>query len=62
MRRTVSQLQHALDSRVVIEQAKGYVAGRDGQDLDGAFRVLRETARSQRRPVADVAREVLSTR
>lgn len=62
MRRTVSQLQHALDSRVVIEQAKGYVAGRDGHDLDGAFRVLRETARSQRRPVADVAREVLPTR
>lgn len=59
MHRTVSQLQHALDSRVVIEQAKGYVAGRDGGDIDGAFRTLREAARNQRRPLADVARETL---
>jgi AmiR/NasT family two-component response regulator len=59
MRRTVSQLQHALDSRVVIEQAKGYVAGRDGRDIDEAFRTLREAARNQRRSLADVARETL---
>ena len=58
-RRLATQLQHALDSRVLVEQAKGYVAGRDGHDIGTAFRVLREKARSERRPLADVAREAL---
>ncbi|MFN5651311.1 MAG: ANTAR domain-containing protein, partial [Actinomycetes bacterium] len=58
-RRLAAQLQHALDSRVLVEQAKGYVAGRDGHDIGTAFRVLREKARSERRPLADVAKETL---
>lgn len=55
----VGQLQSALDARVVIEQAKGVLAGRNGHDLDAAFKLLRQKARSERRPIIDVAREIL---
>ena len=58
-RRTAAQLQAALDSRVVVEQAKGYVAGRDGGGLGAAFRLLRDTARRERRALVDIAREAL---
>lgn len=54
-----AQLETALESRVAVEQAKGFLAGRDGVDVNGAFRVLRETARRERRPMVDVAREVI---
>ena len=40
------QLNHALNSRVVIEQAKGMLAERQGVDLEGAFAVLRNHART----------------
>jgi transcriptional regulator with GAF, ATPase, and Fis domain len=52
------QLQGALDSRVVIEQAKGVLAGREGIGLEEAFEVLRRQARAARRPLSEVAREV----
>jgi PAS domain S-box-containing protein len=55
-----SQLQTALDSRVVIEQAKGFLAARDGLDLETAFQRIRAAARSSHRSVHDVAREVLA--
>jgi len=41
-----SQLQHALDSRVVIEQAKGVVAHTQNVDMDVAFQMIRTRARS----------------
>ena len=53
------QLQHALDSRVVIEQAKGVLAHTHNIDMDEAFRRLRERARSSSRRLADVARDVV---
>ena len=46
--RRASQLQKALDSRVVIEQAKGVLAERYSLSLDDAFKMLRQGARSNR--------------
>ncbi|WIE74956.1 GAF and ANTAR domain-containing protein [Curtobacterium sp. MCSS17_007] len=44
--RTQDQLQRALDSRVAIEQAKGFLAQTHEVDLDEAFALLRRWARS----------------
>jgi GAF domain-containing protein len=53
------QLQYALDYRVVIERAVGYLMGVHSLDATTAFNVLRKQARDSRRRVADVATEVL---
>ena len=55
----VEQLQHALTSRVVIEQAKGLLAERAHIGLDEAFRRLRHHARARNHRLSDVAREVI---
>jgi len=52
------QLHHALNSRVVIEQAKGMLAERSKVGVDEAFSVLRGYARRHRRHLSEVAREV----
>jgi transcriptional regulator with GAF, ATPase, and Fis domain len=54
-----AQLQNALDSRVLIEQAKGALSQRRSIAVDEAFRLLRGHARNTRRPLTDVAREVV---
>ena len=53
------QLQYALDYRVVIERAVGYLMGAHRLDAVTAFDLLRRRARDSRRRVADVAAEVL---
>jgi len=53
------QLQTALNSRVVIEQAKGKLAERLGLDMDQAFSVLRDYARSRNRRLSDLARAMV---
>jgi GAF domain-containing protein len=53
------QLQGALDSRVVIEQAKGVLVGRHGLSPRQAFERLRGLARDRRQPLSEVAAEVV---
>lgn len=55
-----AQLQQALDSRVVLEQAKGILAERFGLTVEDAFALLRRTARSRRMNLHDAARKVLA--
>ena len=53
------QLQEALTSRIVIEQAKGVLAERRGVHVDRAFLVLRDHARSTGIKLSAAAREVV---
>ena len=61
LERTVAQLEHALAARVSTERAIGVLAERHGTGARAAFESLRREARSQGRPVAELAREVLSS-
>ena len=58
--RLAAELQLALSSRVVIEQAKGVLVGRHGLTTRQAFERLRRQARDQRRPLPEVAQAVVS--
>lgn len=53
------QLNHALNSRIVIEQAKGMVAERENIDMEQAFSRLRSHARNHNLRLDDVARDVI---
>jgi len=53
------QLQSALNTRVIIEQAKGVIAERGSLDMDGAFGLLRSYARRTQQRLADLARAVV---
>ena len=59
-RTRAQQLQEALDSRVIIEQAKGALSVRLGVEPDAAFDVIRQEARSTRRNLHTVAMEMLA--
>jgi GAF domain-containing protein len=52
------QLSQALNSRIVIEQAKGVVSERAGLDMEQAFARLRRHARNHNQRLADVAQAV----
>lgn len=58
----IDQLNDALQTRIVIEQAKGMVAEREGLDMEKAFSHLRSEARNSNRRLTDVAREVIAGR
>ena len=53
------QLNHALNSRIVIEQAKGMLAERRNLDMEQAFAQLRTHARNHNLRLADVARDLI---
>ena len=53
------QLNNALNSRVVIEQAKGMVAERSGVDMEQSFHRLRSYARGHNLRLVDVARSII---
>jgi hypothetical protein len=57
-----AQLQHALDSRVLIEQAKGALAFQRSVSIDDAFKLLRDHARRTGTRIRDVAEQVVSRR
>ncbi|RIJ48955.1 ANTAR domain-containing protein [Clavibacter lycopersici] len=56
------QLRHALDSRVLIEQAKGVIAHTLGVDMDEAFRLIRREARNTSTPMPAVAAGIVEGR
>ncbi|MEU7691014.1 GAF and ANTAR domain-containing protein [Microbispora hainanensis] len=53
------QLQYALDYRVVIERAIGYLMGKHDLTASQAFTGLRKQARDSRRKVSELAAELL---
>jgi AmiR/NasT family two-component response regulator len=57
-----AQLEQALASRIVIEQAKGILAERYRMDVDRAFDVLRRAARSNRVKLHVLAERVVEGR
>lgn len=56
------QLEHALTSRLTIEQAKGVLAAQRSLSMDGAFAILRGHARARQRKLLEVARDVVEGR
>jgi len=53
------QLQHALNSRILIEQAKGVLAERYHLDVADAFTLLRDGARSRKRRLSELAQAIV---
>jgi AmiR/NasT family two-component response regulator len=61
LERENGQLRKALESRIVIEQAKGVLAERYFLVPDQAFEAMRRAARSNGRRIHEVAREVVAS-
>jgi ANTAR domain/GAF domain len=55
-----AQLQTALSSRVLIEQAKGVLAERLKVSTDDAFNILRNAARNRNRLLTDLAGDIVT--
>lgn len=60
-RERAEQLQAALDSRVVIEQAKGMLRERIGLPIDTAFQLMRSGARGSGQKLHRLAAEVVAS-
>lgn len=56
------QLQTALNSRILIEQAKGFLSHSLGLGVDEAFGVLRSYARANNRRLTEVAGDIVQDR
>jgi putative methionine-R-sulfoxide reductase with GAF domain len=55
------QLREAIDSRAVIEQAKGILMGREGIDAEAAFGRLRSWSQSRNIKLREIARQVVES-
>jgi GAF domain-containing protein len=53
------QLQNALNSRAIIEQAKGVLIGQEGVSAHAAYEKIRAQARAERRKIAVVSAELV---
>jgi AmiR/NasT family two-component response regulator len=56
----VAQLEQALESRMIIEQAKGAVSARCEVPIDVAFELIRGMARSRRRKLHELCAELVA--
>jgi AmiR/NasT family two-component response regulator len=54
------QLRTALESRIIIEQAKGAISARCGVAPETAFEMMRGLARSQRRNIHEYAASIVA--
>lgn len=61
LRVTVAQLEHALEARVIVEQAIGVLAERQRIRPRKAFDRIRQAARARGRKVQDLARDVVAS-
>jgi hypothetical protein len=59
-RTLATQLQNALNSRIILEQAKGVLAERSKTDCISAFGELRQMARRAQLPIHQVASEIIA--
>jgi transcriptional regulator with GAF, ATPase, and Fis domain len=57
--RLTQQLQEALTSRAVIDQAKGILMGQSGVGAEEAFNMLRSASQSENRKLRDLAEEMV---
>ncbi len=60
LRTKVAQLEHALSSRIAIEQAKGVLSERFRLTVDDAFHLLRRSARNTRTNIHQLANNVVN--
>jgi GAF domain-containing protein len=56
------QLNYALNSRIVIEQAKGMVAERENLNMEQSFAMLRNHARNHNLRLVEVARDIIMSK
>lgn len=61
LRVTVAQLEHALEARVIVEQAIGVLAERQRVTPRHAFDRIRQAARARGRKVQDLSRDVVAS-
>jgi AmiR/NasT family two-component response regulator len=60
LREKVDQLEEALQSRIVIEQAKGAVSACRGVPVDVAFEMIRGAARRRRQRLHEFCAEIVA--
>lgn len=61
-RTLIGDLERALVTRVIVEQAKGIISTRLSLPMDDAFALLRKHARAHQRRVHDVSRDIVEGR